>query len=72
MDISFEELKRFAEETNADFRELVRRTRCGTSCGMCKPYIRIMLETGLTEIPVLPQWRMKQFIQEHAQKKPVG
>lgn len=72
MDVSFEELKSFAEETKADFKQLVRRSRCGTSCGMCKPYIRIMLETGITEIPVLPQWRMQQFIDENTKEKPVG
>ena len=29
-------------------RELRRITGCTTGCGMCEPYIRLMLETGRT------------------------
>jgi bacterioferritin-associated ferredoxin len=28
--------------------ELVRETGCGGQCGLCRPYLRRMLETGET------------------------
>ncbi len=34
---------------------LQAESRCGTQCGTCLPYIELMLETGKTEFPVLPQ-----------------
>jgi BFD-like [2Fe-2S] binding domain. len=33
--------------------ELADRTGCGNSCGLCGPYIKLMLRTGHTEIPIL-------------------
>jgi bacterioferritin-associated ferredoxin len=29
--------------------ELARETGCGAGCGLCRPYLRRMLETGETE-----------------------
>ncbi|MCA9273538.1 MAG: (2Fe-2S)-binding protein [Phycisphaerales bacterium] len=34
--------------------ELSAKTRCCTGCGMCKPYVILMLRTGRTSFPVLP------------------
>lgn len=31
-----------------DLAELMRRTGCGTGCGLCRPYLRRMLATGET------------------------
>ena len=28
--------------------ELVRETGCGDECGLCRPYLRVMLATGQT------------------------
>jgi NAD(P)H-nitrite reductase large subunit len=38
--------------------KLMERTQCGQGCGLCEPYIKIMLRTGETAIPVLTaeQW----------------
>ncbi len=30
-------------------QDLVRETGCGGQCGLCRPYLRRMLETGETE-----------------------
>ncbi|MFZ4509151.1 MAG: (2Fe-2S)-binding protein [Fimbriimonas sp.] len=27
---------------------------CGTHCGSCRPYIQWMIETGETELPIIP------------------
>lgn len=51
--VTFEEVKALAEIVGPDFDELSERTRCGTGCGMCKPYILIMLLTGETCLPVM-------------------
>ena len=53
---SFESIKEYAEEHNInELDELVNLRLCGCGCGMCKPYIKKMLETGTTEfVPGAP------------------
>lgn len=33
--------------------EISRETGCGTGCGMCRPYLALLLATGETEFEVL-------------------
>src|SRR4051812_25750933 len=54
-EISFRELKQIAERDGATLEELARRTGCTTSCGLCRPYIEVMLATGRTELPVMTE-----------------
>jgi bacterioferritin-associated ferredoxin len=35
-------------------QEAAERFGCSTKCGLCKPYIQKMLETGETEFAILP------------------
>jgi bacterioferritin-associated ferredoxin len=48
MDCSFEELKQLAAAKKLDLRGLSRATGCGMGCGLCKPYIKVMLASGKT------------------------
>ena len=41
-DTTFEELKRL------ETMEEIERSGCGVSCGLCRPYLERMLETGET------------------------
>jgi NAD(P)H-nitrite reductase large subunit len=52
--VMFAELLRLHRETGADLDRLQRLTRCGTSCGVCLPYIRVVLTTGRVRLPVMP------------------
>jgi bacterioferritin-associated ferredoxin len=52
-DISFGELHALAQRVGPDLPTLSRLTGCGTNCGRCLPYIRLMLETGRTRFPVM-------------------
>ena len=45
---SFEELYRLARARGWSLADLVRETGCGAGCGLCRPYLRRMLETGET------------------------
>jgi NAD(P)H-nitrite reductase large subunit len=54
-DVPFADLIRAHRETGSDFPELQRQTRCGTSCGLCIPYIRAALRTGCAAFPVLSE-----------------
>jgi bacterioferritin-associated ferredoxin len=46
---TFESLKNLAEREEIEtVEELQRRRLCGRGCGMCVPYVRLMLETGKT------------------------
>jgi bacterioferritin-associated ferredoxin len=53
LDISFDELKKRAEEGSLNVEQLRRDTGCGGGCGLCVPYIHVMLKTGDTSLPVM-------------------
>lgn len=46
--VPFRELLARARASRWDLDALVRETGCGAQCGLCRPYLRRMLETGET------------------------
>ena len=46
---SFEVLHARATAEGWDLEALMRETGCGGQCGLCRPYLRRMLQTGETE-----------------------
>ena len=46
--LTFAELKPRAEAAGWTLEELMQETRCGATCGLCRPYLREMLRTGRT------------------------
>lgn len=58
----FEELLRIAREKNLDFAALSALTLCSTGCGMCEPYVRLMLTTGRTRFPVLSEMQVRAIM----------
>jgi bacterioferritin-associated ferredoxin len=44
----FARLLPLAKERGWDLDMLMRETGCGDNCGLCRPYLRRMLETGET------------------------
>ena len=54
-EVSFAELKELARSAGCTLEELRDKTNCCTGCGMCGPYVRLMLKTGQTSFePMLP------------------
>ncbi len=54
-DVTFAELKKLAETKNVSTLEKLQQDRpFGRSCGLCVPYVRRMLEDGITEFDGLP------------------
>ncbi len=51
--IPFEELRDIAAEESLGLDALLDTTGCGSSCGLCVPYIQAMLATGRTTFPVM-------------------
>jgi bacterioferritin-associated ferredoxin len=46
---TFETLKEMAERENIEsVEQLQERRLCGRGCGLCVPYVRLMLKTGET------------------------
>lgn len=66
-DISFDELKRLIKEKDLSFDELQHATGCSTGCGMCEPYIRLMLKTRQTSFEPLPPHEADQILKEAAE-----
>lgn len=47
---TFEEIKEYARENDiTSVEELKRIKYCSSSCGLCSPYVELVLETGETE-----------------------
>lgn len=46
--IRFAEILPRARDAGWDLQQLVEATSCGARCGLCRPYLRRMLETGET------------------------
>ena len=46
--IRFSELLLQARRNGWALDDIVRNTGCGAGCGLCRPYLRRMLETGET------------------------
>jgi len=54
--VSFEKLKKISDETGANsVEELQQHIDFGRNCKRCHPYVRLMLRTGQTDLPVIPE-----------------
>lgn len=51
--ITFAQLRAMSDK-NTTVADLSTKTGCCTGCGMCRPYVVLMLRTGRTSFPVLP------------------
>lgn len=52
---SFAELKRLAEQNHwRTVADITAAVGCGSGCGLCGPYLALMLQTGETEFAILP------------------
>ncbi|HEX5387172.1 MAG TPA: hypothetical protein VFW66_10755 [Gemmatimonadales bacterium] len=47
-DMPFARLLPLARRAGWDLEALMRETGCGAQCGLCRPYLRRMFETGET------------------------
>ncbi len=51
-DVPFDHLARLREQ-GLSFDEVCARTGCCGGCGLCEPYVRTVMGTGATSLPVL-------------------
>ncbi|UYV11354.1 MAG: hypothetical protein NCW75_08560 [Phycisphaera sp.] len=63
-DQPFEKLLKMAREEGLTQDQLSERTGCCTGCGMCKPYVRVVLSTGRTSIPLMNGKALKAIADE--------
>ena len=63
-DQPFEKLLKMAREEGLTQDQLSERTGCCTGCGMCKPYVRVVLSTGRTSIPLMNGKALKAIAEE--------
>lgn len=60
--MTFVALKAIRDREGLDFEGLRARTRCASGCGLCEPYIRLMIETGRTAFPVLSDREVRDIM----------
>lgn len=70
--VPFVLLKELAALWGPDLDRLSDITGCGTGCGMCRPYIRLMLETGRTDLPVLSSQDFDRMMREELARARTG
>lgn len=63
-DQPFEKLLKMAREEGLTQDQLCERTGCCTGCGMCKPYVRVVLSTGRTSIPLMNGKALKAIAEQ--------
>ncbi|MBS0197183.1 MAG: (2Fe-2S)-binding protein [Planctomycetes bacterium] len=51
--LTFSYLKQVADANSANLSMLMQLTDCCSNCGMCTPYVILMLQTGATVFPAL-------------------
>lgn len=59
--VTFAELKAMSTPTTTVI-ELSAKTNCCTGCGMCRPYITLMLRTGRTAFAPLPPHEAQRLL----------
>lgn len=62
-DVTFAELLEM-HRRGATFAELSARTGCCTGCGLCEPYVHVVLRTGRVVLPVLPPREAAEIVRE--------
>ncbi|MFI4873560.1 MAG: (2Fe-2S)-binding protein [Phycisphaerales bacterium JB058] len=63
--VTLAELKDISNKSTT-LDELSAKTGCCTGCGMCKPYVILMLRTGRTTFPVLPPHEAQRIESLHS------
>jgi bacterioferritin-associated ferredoxin len=52
--VSFQVLRDIARREGCGLEQLAAKTGCTTGCGMCRPYVERMLQTGQTSFVPMP------------------
>jgi len=48
VNVSLEEVLRLSRKEGLSLAQIEDRVGCGTECGLCRPYVRRALRTGIT------------------------
>jgi NAD(P)H-nitrite reductase large subunit len=62
--VTFDRLLEETTRVGRDISALKKATGCCTGCGMCKPYVIMMLRTGRTVFPLLSAAAASRIIAE--------
>lgn len=57
--IKFEQLFDLLREPGATFDRVLEQTGCGSKCGLCLPYLKLMRVTGRTRFPVMNDFKLE-------------
>lgn len=61
---TFAELAARARERSCTLDQLMMDTACGTRCGLCLPYLKLMLVTGKTRFPVMSDAKAELMLRQ--------
>ncbi|MBL8756912.1 MAG: hypothetical protein JNK35_00610 [Phycisphaerae bacterium] len=67
-DVPFERV-RWLRDQGLSLEQIVASTGCTTGCGMCGPYVRLVMRTGRTRFAVLPADEAARIMRESGMKE---
>ncbi|MEM9167305.1 MAG: (2Fe-2S)-binding protein [Planctomycetota bacterium] len=63
--VPFTELaERLRDGRAVTLEDLADQTGCSTGCGMCEPYVRLVIATGRTSYSVLPPHEIERILED--------
>ena len=71
--VPFTEIRRLVDAGITRLDQLADRTGCTTGCGMCEPYVRLVIATGQTEFTPMNPAEIDRLLAEAERiKQPKG
>jgi bacterioferritin-associated ferredoxin len=71
-DVTFARISQMSRE-GLTLEQIRDRTKCCTGCGTCEPYVRVVIATGRTRLPVMTEQQARAVVaQAEAWKRGEG
>jgi bacterioferritin-associated ferredoxin len=70
-DVLFTQIAALAK-SGKSLEQIRVETGCSGGCGMCKPYIDVVIATGRTELPVMSEEVCRAIVERAGEKKEGG
>jgi bacterioferritin-associated ferredoxin len=67
--VTFRQLHELSRIVGQDFERLREATGCGSTCGMCVPYIKVAMKTGRVRVPVMSDGELASVLGSESQKQ---
>lgn len=68
--VPFTVVKALVRDEALSLEQVMQRTGCCTGCGMCTPYVRMVMQTGEIDFPPMADWLFERLLGPDALSRP--